>query len=369
MKNTLLMLIVFIFILSSCKTKREAGNTNGKNGDEPVTSFVIDLAQQASTGTYQVSNDQKFTITFVDASYRVPYTVDGVANDNPLPPLTPPNAANPQNLTGAIDRIGGEDVAQPDPCGDLKKLMDTTIYESVVNKFFARAVGITGCDFETVNRGRTSLKYNSGTPTSLHNGSLEITITNPYTHKSWKFTFTAKGEGKFLTTYGFTFIPLIFGKPHTYYAQQQPIPTVAAGQPAPTPTYIITENSTEDHINYAPTVMFHWLQFKKDKYSVSWTAGLGLNLASSNNNTISPLAFMGGSVLFHQNIGLSIGLAGHTVSQLQGNYNTNIPITTNLSATDLNRQTIVANPFVSITFRFSSNPNTTNATKGLSTGQ
>jgi hypothetical protein len=118
---------------------------------------------------------------------------------------------------------------------------------------------------------------------------------------------------------------------------------------------------SEKHAEFAPTIMFHYLDYMDEKWSASWTAGLGINFNTDINNGIAPLVFAGRSFIYHQNIGLSIGLAAHMLNGLKGNFDISTPISTNLETGDITEKHIGINPFVSITFRFSSSPFTKKA--------
>lgn len=350
-------LILLLSLLTGISTTSIGQGKAGKPQRQIIDSDtlqLIDLAQPVTSTTLQVTNGKPFKIRFINLAPKVQYVIRGETMVNLLPSLNLPsqtNTNNSQHLPASIPETSSR-------CDELKDLLEKATSETEVSKLLAEGAGTTGCNINDIYAGNTIYEYPKNKSIKLHNETLTIVITNTVTKTSWTFIFKTKSEGEFFTTYGFTFIPLVLGKPHTYYAQQQPGATPAAGQPTPPTTYNITESANADHFNYAPTIMFHYINYKDKSWSGSWTAGLGINLnASNNSNSISPLVVAGYSLLYHQNIGVSFGFAGHTVSNLKGNYSTNVPITTNLESTDLNRQVIVVNPFISITFRFSSNPN------------
>ncbi|MCR8559318.1 hypothetical protein KXD93_16795 [Mucilaginibacter sp. BJC16-A38] len=180
---------------------------------------------------------------------------------------------------------------------------------------------------------------------TLNNQTLTVTITNVVSKTVWTFAFKTPEQGKWLTTYGFTFIPLAWGKSHKYFAQQSQDSTMPG-------KYNIVESRNESHWMFAPTVMFHYIAYSEGAVSISPTGGLGINITNTADNGISPLVFFGVSFLYRANLGLNFGIAGHQVDNLKGNYSTSVPIATNLDSTDLNQKVIVLNPFVSLTLRF-----------------
>jgi hypothetical protein len=101
-------------------------------------------------------------------------------------------------------------------------------------------------------------------------------------------------------------------------------------------------------------VSFHYI--KKTSGALSHSATFGLGAAFNGSSDISPVVIGGYSLLVHQNFGVSIGMAGHLVNRLKGKFEAGQQISTNLESTDLTEKVIGFNPFVSITFRFGSNP-------------
>lgn len=107
----------------------------------------------------------------------------------------------------------------------------------------------------------STLNYNGGKPLKLVNETLVITLTNTKTGKLWTITFDTKDEGKFLTTYGFTYIPYIFEKPKTFYAQPFTTTTTTGGATTTSTAYKLLQGSSETVYDFAPSVLFHYLAY------------------------------------------------------------------------------------------------------------
>jgi hypothetical protein len=173
-----------------------------------------------------------------------------------------------------------------------------------------------------------------------------LTITNTVTKQAWNIIFQPEVTGQFVTLYGFTWIPYVFSKSHSYFGQP------VAGTPG---SYAITKGYRESIADYAPTVSFHFITQSSEILSHSLTAGLGIGFNTSNSG-VTPVVLFGYSLLYNQNFGLNIGMAGHLVNSLRAQYKETQVITTNLGTTDLTEKVLGFNPFISVVFRFGSSP-------------
>ncbi|MFI5162518.1 MAG: hypothetical protein ACHQHN_14655 [Sphingobacteriales bacterium] len=312
---------------------------------------VIDLASPATVLNYQVANGEPFKVRIINMAPGATYSLNNTTTIKPVPPLD-----NPQGAATPTDK--SKKTISDSLCTDMQKKMDATTTEVDFLKLLTQAKQMAGCLISSVYDDLSTFNYNGGKSIVLMNETLQLTVTNSTTKKNWTITFDTKEEGKFLTTYGFTYIPFTFEKPKIYYAQ--PVTLTTPGQnggAATTSTaYNILQGSSEPVFDFAPTVIFHYLAYNSNKWSISYTGGVGINLNTTDNNGVSPVVLAGGSLLYHQNIGFSFGLAAHAMSQLKGKYFPGQQITTNLEASDLNTNVTRLDPFFSITFRFSSNP-------------
>jgi len=333
----LLICFSFIFLANQAIGAR-VSNLGGVKTPVIKPVIEIDLASPVLTDTYSVSNGEPFDITIINflpsAHYNITKSMADVS-----PGLSPVPAA-----------VAAPARAVMPTCASLIAALDGAGTEVK----FALAMAEAKVDQATCTAYANYYKFSTKTYTDvkLTNQILTITITNKDSNVAWTFKFVPRQRGRFLTTYGFTFIPLGFSKPETYYAQPQ---TSTTGTTTTT-NYLISKGSSESKLDFAPTVLFHYAPYSSRPLSVSYTGGLGINFSSSINSGISPTVLAGISLLYYQNVGLSFGLAGHTLNRLKGKYAPGQVIATNLESTDLNEKVIRVNPFISVTFRFSSNP-------------
>ncbi|WP_144803574.1 hypothetical protein [Maribacter sp. MAR_2009_72] len=157
--------------------------------------------------------------------------------------------------------------------------------------------------------------------------------------KEWKHILQTQKKGKWLTTYGFTYVANVLKKGEPYFAKQSDT------------AFSITPLEQRSRLSFIPSVFFTWFPYKdiNRSWSPSVTAGVGYDLEA-------PTAFLGGSFLYHQNIAISIGFAAHQQDFLNGRYNSGDIINDNLTEAQLNEQRYVINPYISINFRLGTSP-------------
>lgn len=170
---------------------------------------------------------------------------------------------------------------------------------------------------------------------------LEVTISRKVkgsdVAKVWKRVYKTQARGKWITTYGFSFITDAFSKNETYFLDQE------------NSVFTVTKNHREKKLLYVPTVFFSWIPTKKLNQDIapSFTGGLGFDLES-------PVVFLGYSLTYNQNLSLTIGLSAHNQDFLRGEYNVGDELSSALTTDQLHDKRYVVNPFVSLAFRFGS---------------
>ncbi|HEY8931014.1 MAG TPA: hypothetical protein VIM55_17555 [Mucilaginibacter sp.] len=373
-KITLAVLISIISFCAFGQVKKKTrvivnGTPKAANGQPGVTrkrnidkdNIVIDLASATTSVKYQVANNESFKVTFINLAPGAQYSLNDATTVKPISEGLDESALNPEFTgvaSGAPDTstAGREAAAAKQACDDAQAALDAATAETDFVKLFNKAKALNGCIVAANYEEFSTLNYNGGKALKLVNETLVITLTNTSTGKVWTITFDTKDEGKFLTTYGFTYIPYIFEKPKTFYAQPFSTTTTANGVTTTSTSYKLLQGSSETVFDFAPSVLFHYLAYNTDEWSFSYTGGVGININSTDNNGISPVAMAGGSLLFHQNIGLSFGFAFHMMNQLKGKYSPGQIVDTNLESSDINDKVVRFDPFISLTFRFSSSP-------------
>ncbi|GAB1857299.1 hypothetical protein MHTCC0001_21350 [Flavobacteriaceae bacterium MHTCC 0001] len=114
--------------------------------------------------------------------------------------------------------------------------------------------------------------------------------------------------------------------------------------------YTVTKGASQNKFDFHPTVMFAWLPNNSNDFNFGITGGLGYDLEKSLS------VFLGGSVVYNQNITLSAGFAFHNQKLLNSKYKDGDVIKENLSFDQLHSDYIRFNPFISIAFRLDKSP-------------
>nr|WP_321411291.1 hypothetical protein [uncultured Allomuricauda sp.] len=176
--------------------------------------------------------------------------------------------------------------------------------------------------------------------------SLEVTVKRKKENDKydiWKFVYVTEKKGKWLTTYGFTYITQIFQKSEPFFSKQKDS------------VFEVAPLDKRSKLSFVPSIFFTWFPYKdlSNNFSHSITGGLGYDLEA-------PTAFLGYSLLFNQNIGFSIGLSAHQQEFLHGKYNEGDILNENLEGDQLNEKLYTLNPYFSLSFRFGTSPFTAN---------
>lgn len=173
---------------------------------------------------------------------------------------------------------------------------------------------------------------------------LEVTISRKSKDEKeklvvWKSVYSTQKKGKWLTTYGFTFIPESIKKSEPFFAKQMDS------------TFVVSQLNRRSRLNFAPSIFFTWFPYKRaDKdFAFTLTGGLGYDFEA-------PTVFLGGSLLYNQNIGISFGLTAHQQEFLHGRYEEGDVLTESLGEEQLNEKLYGINPFISIVFRLGASP-------------
>lgn len=170
----------------------------------------------------------------------------------------------------------------------------------------------------------------------------KVTIKITRGDKVWTFIFKGKEKGVWVPTYGFGFTSVALESP-TYYAKAVP----------DTSTFEILKASKPDklELNYVPAIFYSFFPSQNfDKaLNHSLTAGLGFDMSA-------PVVFLGYNLLYHHNIGISLGVAFQQQYQLKDQYSEGEIISISLDNDQLNNLVYRPNFFLAVNFRFGSNP-------------
>jgi hypothetical protein len=337
--STKIFTLLFVFI---------TGYSYAQKGVRPkisgIDTIVIDLALSNTSPFYQIPNKKPVVIVIHNLLPSGHYAI---------------NQTRSLKLSGALPVPVASAATGIDPCTGLEQALHDAKTEAEFGQLMAIARN-NNCDF--YEKYLTASTSDPITVSKLNNEVFTLTVTNSDTRKEWTLNIQTEENGQFVTTYGFSYIPFAFYKPHTFYAQQN-----FDSKGAPLGTYTISPSSSESLAQYAPTVAFHYITKQSGTLSSSFTAGLGVSL-NNNSTGISPIVIAGYSLLYNQNMGINFGVAAHQVTNLKGEFTSGQVIATGLQANDLNEQVTRFNPFVSIIFRFGSSPFSAKKTPTNTTG-
>lgn len=156
----------------------------------------------------------------------------------------------------------------------------------------------------------------------------------------WVRIYKTPERGKWLTSYSFNFITQGFSKERLFFAKNIGMDS-----------FQITGETNRKWMDFVPGITFTWLPaagFKRD-VSLGVSGGIGFD-------SEKPVVFLGGSLLYNQNLSLTIGIAAHRIKDLNGKYNEGDIIRENLSPDQLMIDPYRINPFISLSLRFDKNP-------------
>jgi len=307
--------------------------------------FVIDLATHPGDLTISVAPGN-LTISVVHQVPGRDYGVTAVSEAIPIPPLTLP-AGISLPLVGAVDPAC---IALDKDLKDIAPPAD----EAAVASAAAKITGLlkdTACPSgNAVYKAAAAVlaTYSAARPIGSFNvragEQIKVTIQrlkdNRAPEKTWTTTYSTGARGTWLTTYGFTFVPL---QDDLYFS--------AAGQKQG--EFVITKQRADaiSDLKFVPSIMFSWLSASKQlsNFAFSPAAGFG---ATSDSLT----ALLGATAMYNANLAFTGGLAITQQRRLAGKYTEGQTVSENLSEDQLHEKVLKPSLFFGVTFRFGSNP-------------
>lgn len=184
----------------------------------------------------------------------------------------------------------------------------------------------------------------------LKNGEeivIEITKKNADgSTKKWKHVYSTEARGKWQVSYGFSFITQGFNSENLYYSATE---TTSGANPKT--SYRIKKEINRGTLKFAPSIFFTWMPTSRLNKNDAWGLSGGLGFDFEN-----PTVFFSGTYSFNQNIKIHAGIVFHKQQTLLGKYKENQEINEPLSREQLHEELYKINPFISLSYRFSSNP-------------
>jgi hypothetical protein len=281
--------------------------------------------------------------------HRVPgrkYSVTIVKETITIPPL-PVSAAGvppPENLRAdpdcvaiqkGIDEVGtpADEIQVRNAAISLQRLLET----------------VKGCP-GPLRQNAENLRqtYDEGLPLPQYDVALgqqlRVTVARlsdaGAEEKKWTTILVTGPRGEWLTTYGMSFVLIRDELFYTKAGDKQ-------GE------FVITKMRPESisRVKYLPSVLFSWMPASRQNKAlvVSPTAGFGVS-----NDSFGVLG--GATITYNTNLGFTAGVAVSRQRKLLGSYTENQVVKENLTEEALHHDVLVPAGFLSITFRFGSNP-------------
>lgn len=159
--------------------------------------------------------------------------------------------------------------------------------------------------------------------------------------ETYTYVYKTEPRGEWRTTFGFNFVYLT--NQDNYFSKSN-----TDG------TFTITEGSNRKKFEYYPTLMFTWLPNNFMDDNKNWQIGFSGGIGYDFNTSLS--VFLAPSIIYNENITISIGGAFHNQERLLSKYNKDQIVNEELDFGQLHDDYIRFNPFVSISFRLDRNP-------------
>jgi hypothetical protein len=168
---------------------------------------------------------------------------------------------------------------------------------------------------------------------------VRIERIEPPPSQTWQRTFSTGERGRWITTYGFNFIP---SREPRYFSKPS---ETEAGR------FAIARERDRRGWDFTPSVYFTWMATKLLLQNVAWglTGGLGFDLSN-------PVIFVAPSLTYNWNLSFMAGLSMHKERRLSGQFHTGQSIGENLTNERLTDESYRPAPFVGVAYRFGSNP-------------
>jgi len=308
--------------------------------------LLINLAEYKPGGTYKLNLSgnviEKIILNNVFSEYYDYYTLEIEKKLIEPEPFNPP--------------VGGEGSRQI--CENLKKAIneykktrDTEnewVEKLIVPRLQVLIDEIKVCNDDALKNqasiiiGKRKIEYDKKLD-KLEIGPGEVAVLKiQRPNKTWNFEIE-KPKGKWLVSYGpIGIIPIIFSG-DSYHLEN----TDNANE------YIIKKGTKNNNYlkELVPGVFFYWMPYSNRTFNFGLSGGISYQFNAQNL-----AVFVGGSLIYNYNLCLNFGLGVSKLQYLKDKYKENMVIKENLDADQLYDTVYRPNPYISISFRFGSNP-------------
>jgi hypothetical protein len=312
--------------------------------------LILNLAEIEPGEKITVSGNNSFDVivlknTLIGKGYSLNISV----KNQPIPPL---NAPNVSGVSGTISK--------GDPCFSLNlaylnliNLFDAANDDETIKteKEVSARINVLMSEIDKHKCSNTALVDSAKALINkcereiiekviVHSGEI-VVITVSRGQKIWTWEFIGESTGEWVISYGFGFCSSAL-EAKKYHLQQLNDTSFQIKK---------DEKPRALELSYVPAVFYSFLPSSKYNSDFNWSisAGLGFDLSA-------PVVFFGGGFMFHQNIGVNLGVAFQQQNKLKPQYSDGQILRTPLEKDQLHDHIYRPNAFISINFRFGKNP-------------
>jgi hypothetical protein len=252
----------------------------------------------------------------------------------------------------ALSETGGSLPESDSPaCDDLRKSAQA-IWDSTDEAALAAVLTEARAQLELADplcRGEIRLLRNTiadtyevlGTYRMEEGDVLTVKVSRTESEKTCEATISTEPSGRWLTSYGFTFVP---NNNDEYFTR-----SLGEGK-----FEIVERNndrSTLEDLDFVPSFFYTYLPRRQQGRDVSWGPSFGLGFDQS-----SPAVFVGYGGDYRRFVNFMAGIVIHEQQKLDGRYSAGQELTMELNEDDLHDESYGLNFFIGVSFRFNGNP-------------
>ncbi|MCX6583846.1 MAG: hypothetical protein NT166_27030 [Candidatus Aminicenantes bacterium] len=325
--------------------------------DEPNKGIIEIRTQLEKVDSLKISNwfsNEDYKIEIVLSETEIPplSTAGDMSSSNPNIAKDQQTGGECNNLVDLLFQIDAlqKDAATPANYGKWKEKQLPDLLEKLRLTLRIIEKNEINCDSKAL-----AIKVQANS-VHIHPVNLELkkdallTIVITRRNLKWKYLISSYStpRGKWYTSYGFSFISPLFRKSNNFFVKKDNANN--------SNEYIIaqkTDGSKKDWMDtdFVPSIFFWWMPTKgmSTPWRIGLTGGLGIDFKN-------PTVFAGIGFIYNYNIGINLGVAFHKQYRLKDKYDEGMIVKEMLEFDDLHKSVYSLNPFLSITFRFGSNP-------------
>ena len=300
-------------------------------------SIELDLAT-CGTRTFEVSSGTKVTVELTNRLF-VAYQVE-ILRTFALPDLSPPEngsqlQSDSESCQYLLDSV--QEIRESTNEADLAAVLSRARGEiDTADPRCRRQIRALRHAIDATNETLGTYRLRGG-------DVLTVKVRRPAGdgEKTCEATISTEPSGRWLTSYGFTFVP---NRNDEFF-------TRSLGEDKFEIAEISNDRSTLEDLDFVPSFFYSYLprRYQDRDWSPGITFGLGFDQSS-------PAVFVGGSLDYRRFASLIAGVVVHEQQTLDGRYTLGQELTMALNEDDLHDESYGLNFFIGVSFRFNGNP-------------